>query len=132
VSTVSHATGGVSRIRTHLLRSLTTTTRLSLRMRARHWHRRRCGTYRDAVDELDVRRELDVRLWRATGLTVLTGMLDKHVDLGDGEVVVDEVADVMGDHGTPVRAGLVMVVGVGVVRAETLPAEVMAAALAWR
>lgn len=130
VPTGSYATGGVSSRKTYLLRTVS----LSVRLRARHWYRRRrrrCRTDGDAVDELATRRELDVRLWHTACLAVLTGTLDERVDLGDGEVVLDEVSDVVGDHGTPMRAGLCVVVGVAVVGAQALPAEVVAAALAW-
>jgi hypothetical protein len=131
VSTWGDATGGGSSRSTYLLRALMTSS-LSLRMRARRRYRCRCRTNRNAVDELNIRWKLDIRSWRATSLAVLTGALDECVDLGDSEIVVDEVADVVGDHGTPVRAMLCMIVAVTVVLAQTLPAKVVAAALAWR
>jgi hypothetical protein len=98
----------------------------SARNRARRW----CRTHRSAIDELDARRELEVRAGRAAGIAVLAGALDEGVDLGGGQVVVDEVGDVVRDHGAPVRARLCVVVVVARVWAETLPAEVVAAALA--
>lgn len=111
---------------TYLLRrrSLSLWLRLGLR-RLNMWDR---SQNRSTVDELDARRELECWAWGATRLAVLTGALDECVDLGDGQVSIDKIADVVRDHGTPVRAVLCVVIGVATESPETLPAEVVVAA----
>lgn len=94
----------------------------------RSWNWRR--THRSPVDKLNTMCKLQVRLRHTASLAILTGALNESVDLGNGKVITNEVADVVRDHGTPVRAALCMVVCAAGIGAETLPAEVMAAALA--
>lgn len=65
------------------------------------------------------------------GVAVLTCGIDEIVDLFDGQALVDEVADVVCDHGAAVRAGLRVAVAIAREGAKALPAEVVAAALAW-
>jgi hypothetical protein len=45
----------------------------------------------------------------------LTCTLDERVDLGNSQELIGEVADIVRDHGTSVRAGFCVVVGVAVV-----------------
>lgn len=111
------------------LRRTLTTSSLSLRVRARNRHTRRSKTNSNAVVEL---AKLNVRLRHATSIAVLPSTLNECVELGYGEVVLYEVAWVMGNRWTAVRAGLCMVVVVAVECTETLPAEIKAATSAYR
>lgn len=84
-----------------------------------------------AVHDPQAWEEMDGRSWVAASITVLTRVLEQGVDLVDVQVLVNKVADVVRDHGTTMRACLRVVIDTAFELAETLPAEVVAALLAY-
>jgi hypothetical protein len=79
------------------------------------WRWRWRRTDRRSIDKLHVWCELQIWLRNASNLAILTCTLDERVDLGNSQELIGEVADIVRDHGTAVRAGFCVVVGVAVV-----------------
>lgn len=92
----------------------------------------RTRAHRRAIHELHTRHELQSRQRYTARVAVSPGLLYESVDLGIGQVIMDKIANVVGDHGRPaVRARLQVVICIAGEGPETLPAEVVAAALAF-